>query len=503
MYSRPDIEDYLDKAPIQSRSGRLEDIWDGTILQDFLGPDGLPFMQKPPEEGRLVFGLNMDGFHPHGSREAGKKTTICGIYLVCFNLPPEIRFKMENIFLLGIVPGPHEPSTHEVNHLLRLLVDNLLVLWNPGIFISRTSKHPLGRLIRGALVPVICDLPAARRVAGLGGHASGHFCSECLLKLEDINDLNREAWIPRSYADHVIYAEKWKNAQTEADRNDVFSKYGAKWSELLRLSYWDPTRYVVIDSMHGFYLRLFLRHVRDVWGMSIKFDDGDGFPDVNIDVSEQDLEKARQILQRGKMGELKALPRDHLQALCRELGLHYGGRKGALIKLLLVYVSIFFQPIKSYAYNAIQRTDAGWTANDSRESAHVQHASATPLSEGRQASNSSHISSSAPILDNIGELESNAIKNSATNALAPSSVSSAAQLESKELEELYTGGKTAISRAKRDVLVRLHSYLTGAASEDSSRLTRDHLKEIIFAMVGLSSLFPSNSDIIFNIACFG
>ena len=156
MYSRPDIEDYLDKAPIQSRSGQLEDIWDGTVLQDFLGPDGLPFMEKPPEEGRLVFGLNMDGFHPHGSREAGKKTTICGIYLVCFNLPPEIWFKMENIFLLGIVPGPHEPSTHEVNHLLWLLVDDLLVLWNPGIFISQTSRHPLGRLVQGALVPVIC-----------------------------------------------------------------------------------------------------------------------------------------------------------------------------------------------------------------------------------------------------------------------------------------------------------------------------------------------------------
>lgn len=339
MYLRPDIEDYLDKAPLQSRSGQLEDIWDGTILRDFLGPDGLPFMQKPPEEGRLVFGLNMDGFHPHGSREAGKKTTICGIYLICFNLPPEIRFKMENIFLLGIVPGPHEPSTHEVNHLLRLLVDDLLVLWNTGIFISRTSRHPLGRLIRGALVPVICDLPAAQRVAGLGGHASGHFCSECLQTLDDICDLNREGWIPRSYADHMIYAERWKNAQTEADRNNVFREYGAKWSELLRLSYWDPTRYVVIDSMHGFYLHLFLRHVRDVWRMDVKFDNGDGFPDINV--GKKDLENARQILQCGKMGELKTLPRDHLQALCHQLGLHYGGRKGVLIKLLLIHVSIF------------------------------------------------------------------------------------------------------------------------------------------------------------------
>ena len=65
MYLHPNIEDYFDKAPMQSRSGQLEDIWDCTILQDILGPDELFFMQKPPEEGQLVFGLNMDGFHPH------------------------------------------------------------------------------------------------------------------------------------------------------------------------------------------------------------------------------------------------------------------------------------------------------------------------------------------------------------------------------------------------------------------------------------------------------
>ena len=76
----------------------------------------------------------------------------------------------------------------------------------------------------------------------------------------------------------------------EADRNDVFSEYGAKWSELVQLSYWDPTQYVVIDSMHGFYLCLFLQHMCDVWGMNIKLDDGDGFPDMNV--SGQDLENA-------------------------------------------------------------------------------------------------------------------------------------------------------------------------------------------------------------------
>ncbi len=140
---------------------------------------------------------------------------------------------MENIFLLGVVPGPQEPSTHEVNHLLRFLVDDLLILWETGILLTRTSKHPLGRLVRGALIPVICNLPGARRVAGLGRHSSSHFCSECLQTLEEINNLDRKSWTPQSYMDHIRYAEKWKNATTEAERKNVFHEYGAKWSELL------------------------------------------------------------------------------------------------------------------------------------------------------------------------------------------------------------------------------------------------------------------------------
>ena len=338
MYSRPDIEDYLDKVPTSATTaGKMEDIWDGTVLRDFTGPDGLPFMQKPRAEGRLVFGLNMDGFHPHGSREGGKRTAICGIYLVCFNLPPALRFKTENVFLFGIVPGPQEPSTHEVNHLLKPLVDDLLLLWNFGIYLSRTARYSFGRLVRAALLPVICDLPAARRVAGLGGHASGHFCSECLLKLDDINNLDSHTWRRRDYQSHMEHALRWKGAATESERTQVFREYGAKWSELLRLPYWDPTKYVVIDSMHGFYLRLYLRHVRDVWGMNVKLEDGDGFPDLNM--SEGDLSAVHTALQSGKRTTLEEFPRHHLQYLCRNLGLHYGGRKSTLINLLLAYVS--------------------------------------------------------------------------------------------------------------------------------------------------------------------
>jgi len=358
MYCRNDIEEHLQRNPMPRRSNHMEDIWDGYILRELKGPDGLPFFDKPEGEGRLAFGLNMDGFNPRGNREAGKQTTICGVYLVCLNLPPEIRYKTENVFLLGVVPGPTEPSTHQVNHILRPLVDDLLLLWNSGIFLTRTPKCAHGYLVRAALIPIICDLPAARRVAGLGGHAAGYFCSECLQRLDEINDLNTEDWVPRTYDVHIEHANRWLHAGSDAERTKVFQEYGAKWSELLRLPYWDPTKFVVIDSMHGFYLRLFQRHIRDIWGMNVTFTDGDGFPDLTSDMSEETLQKGQESLRSGNVEDLQQFSREELQHLCRDLGLHYGGKKKMLIQTLTEYIRVHVSaPANTYR----------WTSNTSLE----------------------------------------------------------------------------------------------------------------------------------------
>jgi len=253
MYSRPDIEEHLDRANVpQSPADKMSDIWDGSVLREFLGPDGRNFIDKPEEEGRLIFDLNMDGFNPYGNREAGKVVSICGIYLVCFNLPPELRYKAENVFLLGIVPGAREPSTHKVNHLIRPVVDDLLKLWFDGIYLTSTHKYPHRRQVKAALIPLICDLTAARCVAGLGSHASGHFCSECLLHLRDMNELDQCKWTPRHWENHVIHANEWLSAETEYQREKTCQEHGIRWSQLLCLLYWDPTNLLLLTQCMGF-----------------------------------------------------------------------------------------------------------------------------------------------------------------------------------------------------------------------------------------------------------
>ena len=73
--------------------------------------------------------MNFDFFQPY------KHVTyyVGAIYLVIMNLPRSERFHRENIILIDILPGPHEPSK-DINSYLNLLVDELL-LYLKGILL--------------------------------------------------------------------------------------------------------------------------------------------------------------------------------------------------------------------------------------------------------------------------------------------------------------------------------------------------------------------------------
>ncbi|KAJ3506586.1 hypothetical protein NLJ89_g6792 [Agrocybe chaxingu] len=342
MYSRPDIEKLLDEYPKIAQAtnpGELKDIWDGSVLKGFVGPDGKLFLQSNRDEGHLVFGLNMDGFNPYGNREAGKKTSIGGMYLVCFNLPPECRYLVENTLLVGIIPGLNEPSTDEVNHFLRPLVDDFLSLWTTGVFLSKTPRCPGGRLVRCALIPLICDLPAARRASGLSSHSSRHLCSECNLLAEDVDNLDPETWPKRTLSDHLAHANQWKEAKTEHQRKNLVTEHGIRWSELLRLPYWDPTKHIAVDSMHGFYLRILHRHIRQVWNMDVEVEDGDGRPLFSTEnkAPELDFDYAEHILRHGSTDQLAGLPLASLRHLCSKANLNYGDHPKKLVQQLRRY----------------------------------------------------------------------------------------------------------------------------------------------------------------------
>ncbi|KZS87333.1 hypothetical protein SISNIDRAFT_419735, partial [Sistotremastrum niveocremeum HHB9708] len=108
LLARPGIEDILDRplsAPAAKDPISMRDIWHATELKSFKGPDGETFFQSnPASEARYALSMNVDGFDPAGGTHGGRHASVTAMYMVCLNLPPSERYKLENVYLVGIIP---------------------------------------------------------------------------------------------------------------------------------------------------------------------------------------------------------------------------------------------------------------------------------------------------------------------------------------------------------------------------------------------------------------
>ena len=142
----PGMEDLMDQNPSlsQASSGVMEDIRDAPGLYEILGPNGNPFICKDTDdEGRYLFSFNVDSFNPFRLKQGGQSASVMGLHMVCSNLPLEMQLKPENMFLAGIIPGPHELSKDKINIFLSSLVDNLLESYITGYNIFAHGSTPV------------------------------------------------------------------------------------------------------------------------------------------------------------------------------------------------------------------------------------------------------------------------------------------------------------------------------------------------------------------------
>ena len=110
----------------------LADVYDGAVWKQFQYVDGDPFLAMPRNYG---FMLNVDWYQPFKQ----SPYSIGVIYLVLLNLPRAMRFKKEIVFVVGIIPGPQEPSL-TINGYLRPLVGELDMLWTDGVCLPSASS---------------------------------------------------------------------------------------------------------------------------------------------------------------------------------------------------------------------------------------------------------------------------------------------------------------------------------------------------------------------------
>ena len=292
LLSRPGLEAEMDRSWTdaqnfrKSNPGLMHDIFDGDLLRNFKGPDGKHF-SVGEGEGRYTFSLSVDFFNPLANKQAGKKISVGLITLVCLNLPPHLRYRSENMFLAGIIPGPNEPPATAINHYLQPLVDHFITMWSPGVRYSCTDGHRDGRLVRCAIVCVICDLPAARKTAGFASYSHNHFCAicECTLKENGYDNLDIGSWRRQTNRDCRQSAKHYRRAGAEC-REKIVEHTGVRWSQLLRLPYFDPARFVVIDPMHNLLLGLIHEHFVGVLGLSLPVDKDQDPPVLQLSFSE-------------------------------------------------------------------------------------------------------------------------------------------------------------------------------------------------------------------------
>lgn len=241
--------------------------------------------------------------------------------MACLNLPPSLRYRAENMHLVGVIPGPKEPSLDEINHYLSPLVDDLLTSYTEGTWYTRTPRFPRGRRSRSAVVPLVCDLPGARKVSGTASYSSHNFCSLCDLKKVDINNLDMSTWKRRLYEDHLKAAKEWRDAPNKTQRKTLFKKTGIRWTELLRLPYWDPTQFVVVDAMHNLFLGLVHFHFRTVLGMTLPGALEDESEEVVEVATAEEMVKARKSWTDPTVAKLRGLRLRVLRELCHENGI--------------------------------------------------------------------------------------------------------------------------------------------------------------------------------------
>jgi len=261
LLNRKSFRDLLFTKVAYSENEHYCDISDGRIWKELLDKDGRLYFEDKRNLGVMI---NLDWFNPYSNSEY----SLGAIYLTILNLPREYRHLWEYTILVGVIPGPKEPSLN-VNTFIRPLVNELIEFWS-GLLLNEPGIS--GRVVyKMALLGISNDIPATRKFGGFIGFNAKKGCSKCFKEFPrsetnrtDYSGYEYNTWQKRTGPTHINRAEETLEATTPTEKQRLESEYGVRYSELFNLPYYDPVRMHTIDPMHNLYLGT-AKHVFVVW----------------------------------------------------------------------------------------------------------------------------------------------------------------------------------------------------------------------------------------------
>ena len=244
----------------------MGDVYDGAVWNQFRTDEFENYLSQP---GNLLLAINCDWFQPF----ANTQYSVGAIYLTILNLPRQERYRLENIILVGVIPGPKEPKL-TLNPLLAPFVEELQSAFNGWPLTINDDGFGQGVTFyfRLCVACVTCDIPAMRKICGFLGHSAKLGCSRCLKEFpknafgdkSDYSGFEKNQWIPRSLRRHKRNCDKLNKCKTQTMLKEKESKYGARYSLLLELPHFDPIRFGIVDPMHNLLLGT-PKHLFSLW----------------------------------------------------------------------------------------------------------------------------------------------------------------------------------------------------------------------------------------------
>jgi hypothetical protein len=187
----------------QHNPGVTSDVFDGSCYQSLLNQHVSLNGKKCKhrffaDDTDIALGLSTDGFAPFKKRTQ----TAWPLLVYNYNLPPDVRFHLEHIICLGVVPGPRKP--HDFDSFLWPLVEELLRLEMGVAAHDDVSERPI--VLRAFLILVFGDIPAISMVMRMKGHGAVSPCRFCKIKGVRVpsEKQNKRYYVPLDRSTHPL-----------------------------------------------------------------------------------------------------------------------------------------------------------------------------------------------------------------------------------------------------------------------------------------------------------